>query len=308
MEGLRAWPTLESSTSPQGMNLMYSDDLKDPGNAIFLVEPSLVPSISDIWNLETTLDEALLTPEEVSREFETQSAEIEPTFGLSGMTQETVLFITTTALPTFPLNLETVDKGLSSIVPGSFPSTPPASGFPQQVNEPETLTESSALPKIRSSLYCSEVDSSLKIVPADGITLEISENQITETSSLDKDSRPRMIRSEGLQESTEREANRHLSLTCNQSHPSPHSTAEPPKLPERVEMVDLTGSVLGVFTSANNFSQSTKACPARACSGLLSPFQALSYTAMLNTRPVDDDTPLGERNLSRVEGRSGLPV
>ena len=116
------------------------------------------------------------------------------------------------------------------------------------------------------------------------------------------------MHSEGLQEPTEREADRNLSLTCNQSHPSPHSTVEPPKLPERVEMVDLTHSVPGVFMPANNFSQSTKPCPARARLDLPRPFQALSHTAMPNRRPIDDDTPLGERNLSRVEGRSGLPV
>ena len=71
MEGLCARPTLQSSTFSQGMDLMYSDNLKYPGSAIFLVEPTLIPSASDTQNLEITLNEAFLTPEEVSREFKT---------------------------------------------------------------------------------------------------------------------------------------------------------------------------------------------------------------------------------------------
>ena len=165
------------------------------------------------------------------------------------------------------------------------------------MNKPKILIKSPALPEIRSSLHCSEVDSSLKTVLADGVTLETSDNQITETSSLDKDSRPGMMRFGGLQEPTERDADRHLSLTYNQSYLSPYSIAEPPKSPKRVEMVDLTDSVPGVFTLANNFAQSTKPCPARAHLNLPSPLQALSHIAMPNRKPVDDDTPLGERNL-----------
>ena len=146
MEGLCAWPTLQSSTFPLGMDLMYSNDLKDLGNAIFSVEPSLVPNVLNTRNLETTLDEALLTPEEVSREFETQSAEIKLAFGLSGMTQETVLSIAITAPPTLSLDSKIACEGLGSIVPGFSPNTPPATGSLQQVNEPETLTESPVLP------------------------------------------------------------------------------------------------------------------------------------------------------------------
>ena len=218
MEGLCARPTLQSSTFSQGMDLMYSDDLKYPGNAIFSVEPTLIPSASDTQNLETTLNEAFLTPEEVSREFETQSIEIKPAPGLSGTIRETVLSIAVTALPPLPLNLETAGEGLSSIVLGPSPNAPPASGSPQQVNEPQILTESPALPGICSSLRCSEVDSSLKTVLASGVPSKISENQITGTASLDKDSRSGMMRSEGLQEPTEREADRQLSLTYGLRH------------------------------------------------------------------------------------------
>ena len=71
MEGLCARPTLQPSTFSQGMDLMYSDDLKYPGNAIFLVELTLIPSTSDTQNHEMILNEAFLTPEEVFREFET---------------------------------------------------------------------------------------------------------------------------------------------------------------------------------------------------------------------------------------------
>ena len=145
-----------------------------------------------------TLDEALLTPEELSREFETQSAGIKPAPRLSGTTHKTVLSIAITALPILAIDSETAGEHLSSIVLGPFPNAPPAIGSPQQVNEPDTLTESPAMLKIRSSLYCSEVHSSLKTVPADGIILETSNHQITETSSLDKDSRPGIMRSEGL--------------------------------------------------------------------------------------------------------------
>ena len=73
-------------------------------------------------------------------------------------------------------------------------------------------------------------------------------------------------------------------------------------------MVDYTDSIPGVFALANNFAKSTKPCPALARSDLPKPFQALSHTAMLNTRSDDNDTPLGERNHSSVEGRLGLPV
>ena len=142
----------------------------------------------------------------------------------------------------------------------------------------------------------------------DASTLETSDNQITETSSLNEDSKPGIMRSEGLQESTGRKANRHLSLICIQSYSSPRSATEPPKLPERMEMVDLTDSVRGVFGPANNIAQSTKPCPAHTRPDLPTPFQALSYMAMPNTRPIDDDIPLGERNLSHVEERSGLLV
>ena len=251
---------------------MYSDDLKYPGNAIFSVEPTLIPSASDTQNLETTLNEAFLTPEEVSREFETQSIEIKPAPGLSGTIRETVLSIAVTALPPLPLNSETAGEGLSSIILGPSLNAPPASGFPQQVNEPQILTKSPALPEICLSLRCSEVNSSLKTVLASGVPSKISENQITETASLDKDSRSRIMRSEGIQEPTKREANQQLSFTYNQSHLNPHSTAEPPKSPKRVEMLDLTNSVLRIYTPTNNSTQSTKPCPARAHLDLLSPF------------------------------------
>ena len=105
-----------------------------------------------------------------------------------------------------------------------------------------------------------------------------------------------MMHSEGLQEPTEREADRQLSLTYNQSYLNPNSTAEPPKSPERMEILDLTDSVPVVFTPANNFAQCTKPFPARAHLDLPSPFQALSHIAMPNKKSVDDDAPLGERN------------
>ena len=76
MEGLYARPTLQFSTFLQGMDLMYSDNLKYPGNAIFLVKLTLIPSASDTQNLETILNKAFLTPEEVFKEFKTQSIEI----------------------------------------------------------------------------------------------------------------------------------------------------------------------------------------------------------------------------------------
>ena len=113
MEGLCAWPTLQSSTFPQDMDLMYSDDLKDLSNTSFSVESSLVPGVSNMRNLEMTLDEALLTPEEVSREFEAQSAEIKPGPRLSSTTHKTVLSIAITALPTLALDSETASERLS---------------------------------------------------------------------------------------------------------------------------------------------------------------------------------------------------
>ena len=296
MERLCAWPTLQSSTFSQGMDLMYSDDLECPGNAIFSIEPTLIPSASDTQNLETTLNEVFLTPEEVSREFETQSIEIKPAPGVSSMIRETVLSIAIIALPPLPLNSETAGEGLGSIVLGPSPNTP-ASGSPQQVNELEIITESPALPEICSTLRCSEVNSSLKTVLASGVPPKTSDNQISETYSVDKDRRPGVMHSEGLQQPTEREADRQLSLTYNQSHFNPHSTVERPKSSERVEMLDLTDSLPGVFTPANNFAQSTKPCPVGAHQDLPSPFQALSHIAMSNRKSVDDDTPLGESNL-----------
>ena len=163
------------------------------------------------------------------------------------MIRETVLSISITALPPLSLNLETASKGLSSVVLNPSPNTPPASGSPQQMSEPEILIKC-------LSLRCSEVNRSLKTVLASGVPPEILDNQITETSSLDKDSKPEIMHSKGLQEPTKREADQQLSLTYNQSYLNPHSTAEPPKSPERVEMLDLTNSVPGVFTPTNNFA------------------------------------------------------
>ena len=71
IEGLCARPTLQFSTFSQDMDLMYSDNLKYPRNAIFLVKPTLISSASDIQNLKTALNKAFLTPEKVSREFKT---------------------------------------------------------------------------------------------------------------------------------------------------------------------------------------------------------------------------------------------
>ena len=153
------------------------------------------------------LDEALLTPEDVSREFETQSAEIKLASRLSGTTQETILFIIIMALPTLPLNLKTGSEGFSSIVPGPSLNAPPAGSSLQQLNKPGILTKSPVLPEICLNLYCFKVDSSLKTVLTDASTLKISDNQITETSLLDKDSKPGIIRSKGLQESTKCKAN-----------------------------------------------------------------------------------------------------
>ena len=198
MEGLCARPTLQSSTFSQGMDLMYSDNLKYPGNAIFLVEPTLIPSALDTQNLKTTLNEAFLTPEEVSREFKTQSIEIKPAPGFSGTIRETVLSIIIIALPPLPLNSEIAGEGLSSIILGPSLNVPPASGSPQQVNEPQILTKSPALPKICLSLRYSEVNSSLKTVLASGVLSKILENQTTETALLDKDSRSGVMRSKGL--------------------------------------------------------------------------------------------------------------
>ena len=75
------------------------------------------------------------------------------------------------------------------------------------MNKPEILTKSLALSKICLSLYYSEVNSSLKTVLVSGVPSKISENQITETALLDKDSRSGVMRSKGLQEPTKREAN-----------------------------------------------------------------------------------------------------
>ena len=147
-EGLCVWSAPQSSTFLQDIDFVPSNDLKYSENAIFLVEPSLTSSASNIRNLETILDEALLTPEDVSREFETQSAEIKPARRLSGTTQETVLSITITALPTLPLDLKIASEGSSSIVLGSSLNTPPAGISPQQLNKPGILTKPPVLPEI----------------------------------------------------------------------------------------------------------------------------------------------------------------
>ena len=69
------------------------------------------------------------------------------------------------------------------------------------------LTKSPVLPEICSSLHCFKVDSLLKTVLTDASTLKTSDNQGTETSLLDKDSKPGIMYSKGLQESTKHKAN-----------------------------------------------------------------------------------------------------
>ena len=125
-KGLRVWSAPQSSTFLPDIDFKPSNNLKDSENAIFLVKLSLTSSASNIRNLKMILDEALLTPEDVSREFKTQSAEIKPASRLSGITQETILFIIITALPTLSLNLKTASEGFSFIILGPSLNAPPA--------------------------------------------------------------------------------------------------------------------------------------------------------------------------------------